>query len=197
MHIQKQNIFAFLLAFILGLSICSTAFAVEVDDPAASFPSSSEVVEVPVDDPSTPDLMPQEEETSASSEVIEEPVEDIPVTEPELEETLSVPDDEEEQDIIYGSEEDIPADAEIVGVEVYSLSPVTPEDTTGLKSVLLQYIGDYDPIIVEYEYQNANNQYTSYLREVQPDYVWLCACGLLVVVLYSLMKLGGALLCRK
>lgn len=102
----------------------------------------------------------------------------------------------EEEEIIYGSEEDIPADAEIIGVEVYSLSPVTPEDTTGLKSVLLQYIGDYDPVIVEYEYQNSNN-YSSYLREVQPDYVWLCACGLLVVVLYSLMKLGGALLCRK
>lgn len=150
MHIQKQNILAFLLAFILGLSICSTAFAVETDDPAAS--------------------------SSASSEIVEE---------------------EGEQEIIYGSEEDIPADAEIIGVEVYSLSPVTPEDTTGLKSVLLQYIGDYDPVIVEYEYQNANNQYTSYLREVQPDYVWLCACGLLVVVLYSLMKLGGALLCRK
>lgn len=170
MHIQKQNILAFLLAFLLGLSICTSAFAVETDDPAASSP--------------------------ASSEVIEEPVEDTTVTEPEVEETPSVSDEEEGQDIFYGSEEDIPADAEIVGVEVYSLSPVTPEDTTGLKSVLLQYIGDYDPVIIEYEYQNTNN-YSSYLREVQPDYVWLCACGLLVVVLYSLMKLGGALLCRK
>ena len=170
MHIQKQNILAFLLAFILGLFICTTAFAVETEDPVASSP--------------------------ASSEVIEEPVEDTTVTELEVEETPSVSDGEEEQDIFYGSEEDIPADAEIVGVEVYSLSPVTPEDTTGLKSVLLQYIGDYDPVIIEYEYQNSNN-YSSYLREVQPDYVWLCACGLLVVVLYSLMKLGGALLCRK
>lgn len=122
------------------------------------------------------------DELPASSEVIEEIVEEEVI--------------EEEEEIIYGSEEDIPADAEIIGVEVYSLSPVTPEDTTGLKSVLLQYIGDYDPVIIEYEYQNSNN-YSSYLREVQPDYVWLCSCGLLVVVLYSLIKLGGAILCRK
>ena len=127
------------------------------------------------------------DELPASSEVIEEEV----IEEETIEEL------EEDTDIIYGSEEDIPEDVEIIGMEVYSLSPVTPEDTTGLKSVLLQYIGDYDPVIVEYEYQNSNNQYTSYLREVQPDYVWLCSCGLLVVVLYSLIKLGGAILCRK
>lgn len=88
-------------------------------------------------------------------------------------------------------------DLELVGVEVYGLSPVTPSDTTGLKSVLLEFIGEYDPVIVEYEYQNSNNNYSSYLREVQPDYVWLASCGMLALFVLSLFKLGGAILCRR
>lgn len=84
----------------------------------------------------------------------------------------------------------------LVGTSVYSLSPVTADDATGLKSVLLSFVGEYDAVIVEYEYQNTNG-YSSYLREVQPDYVWLCSCALLVVMIFCLFKLGGALLCRK
>lgn len=87
-------------------------------------------------------------------------------------------------------------DLSLVGMEVYGLSPVTPSDTTGLKSVLLEFIGDYDPVIVEYEYQNTNG-YNSYLREVQPDYVWLSSCGMLALFVLSLFKLGGAILCRR
>ena len=88
-------------------------------------------------------------------------------------------------------------DLSLVSVSTYGLSPVTPSDTTGLKSVLLEFIGEYDPVIVEYEYQNNNNQYTSYLREVQPDYVWLASCGMLALFVLSLFKLGGAILCRR
>lgn len=85
---------------------------------------------------------------------------------------------------------------ELVGVEVMSLAPITPVDTQGFKSVLLEFIGDYDPVIVEYEYQNSNTQYSSYLREVQPDYVWLVAAGMVTVFIYCLFRLGGALFCR-
>ena len=88
-------------------------------------------------------------------------------------------------------------DANLVGVELYSLSPVTPDDAVGLKSVLLEFVGNYDPVIVEYEYQNSNNNYSSYLREVQPDYVWLASCGMLALFVLSLFKLGGAILCRR
>ena len=77
-------------------------------------------------------------------------------------------------------------------VNVYALNPITPEDTTGLKSVLLSLIGDYDAIVVEYEYQGSNNYY-NYLREVQPDYVWLCSAAIFLVVIYSVFRLGGAL----
>lgn len=82
---------------------------------------------------------------------------------------------------------------DLVGVQLMSLNPVTPEDTSGLKAVLLDLIGDYDAVVVEYEYQN-NQNYSSYLREVQPDYVWLCSAGLLGLVVYCVFRLGGALL---
>lgn len=85
---------------------------------------------------------------------------------------------------------------ELVGVEVMSLAPITPDDTTGFKAVLLEFIGDYDPVIVEYEYQNSNTQYSSYLREVQPDYVWMIAAGMVTVFIYCLFRMGGALFCR-
>lgn len=87
-------------------------------------------------------------------------------------------------------------DANLVGVDVYSLSPVTSDDTTGLKSVLLEFVGDYDPVIVEYEYANSNG-YSNFLREVQPDYVWIASCCMLGLFVLSLFKLGGALLCRR
>lgn len=86
-----------------------------------------------------------------------------------------------------------PVDGTITDVQVMSLNPITPEDTSGLKAVLLDLIGDYDAVVVEYEYQSSNG-YSNYLREVQPDYVWLCSCGLFAIVIYCLFRLGGALL---
>ena len=85
---------------------------------------------------------------------------------------------------------------EYVGTSVYALNPVTSSNTSGLKSVLLDFVGDWDSIVVEHAYESSNG-YTNYVREIQLDYPWLCACGLLVVVIYCLFKLGGALLCRK
>ncbi len=96
------------------------------------------------------------------------------------------------------SQQLVPSDLDLVNVSILrSVAPVTPSDSSGLKAVLLEFIGDYDPVIVEYEYRNQNSQYSSYLREVQPDYPWLVSCGLLVVVIYCLFRLGGALFCRR
>lgn len=126
----------------------------------------------------------------------ETPIEEVIEDEPTMDE---IPADDSGWDSVsdLDSGSGLLDDVSLVGMEVYGLSPVTPSDTTGLKSVLLEFIGDYDPVIVEYEYQNNNNQYTSFLREVQPDYVWLASCGMLVVFVLSLFKLGGAILCRR
>lgn len=82
---------------------------------------------------------------------------------------------------------------EITGIETYAVSPVTPSEASGLKQVLLQFLGDYDPVIVEYQYQSGNG-YTNYLREVQPDYVWMASFLLLLLFVYCLFRLGGALI---
>ena len=73
------------------------------------------------------------------------------------------------------------------------LSPVTPSDTSGLKAVLLSFIGDYDPPIVQSEYTTSNN-YKQYVNEIQPDYVWICSFALIALFIYCLFKLGGALI---
>ena len=73
------------------------------------------------------------------------------------------------------------------------LAPVTPSDASGLKAVLLSFIGDYDPPIVQYEYTTSNN-YKSYVNEIQPDYVWICSFALIALFIFCLFKLGGALL---
>ena len=93
----------------------------------------------------------------------------------------------------YGDLTDIPVGASIDNISVTSVSPVEPSDTTGLKSALLGVLGSYDPVIVEYQYSDRNG-YTNYLRDVQPDYVWLCSCALLALVIYCLFRLGGALI---
>lgn len=73
------------------------------------------------------------------------------------------------------------------------LAPVTPSDTTGVKAVLLSFIGNYDPPVVQYEYATSNN-YKQYVNEIQPDYVWICSFALIALFIYCLFKLGGGLL---
>lgn len=73
------------------------------------------------------------------------------------------------------------------------LAPVTPSDTTGVKAVLLSFIGNYDPPIVQYEYTTSNS-YKQYVNQIQPDYVWICSFALIALFIYCLFKLGGGLL---
>ncbi|AXH75162.1 MAG: hypothetical protein [Inoviridae sp.] len=78
-------------------------------------------------------------------------------------------------------------------VVAYGLAPVKPSDTSGVKAVLLSFIGNYDPPIVQYEYSSSNG-YKQYVNEIQPDYVWICSFALIALFIYCLFKLGGGLL---
>lgn len=93
----------------------------------------------------------------------------------------------------YGDLTDIPVGASIDNISVSSVSPVKPSDASGLKAALLGVLGNYDPVVVEYQYSSGNG-YTNYLREVQPDYVWICSFALLALVIFCLFRLGGALI---
>lgn len=83
-----------------------------------------------------------------------------------------------------------------VGTSVYAMNPVTPSDTSGLKAVLLEFLGDWDSIVVEHAYQSTNG-YTNYVREIQLDYPWLCSAAILAIMIFCLFRLGGAVLCRR
>lgn len=73
---------------------------------------------------------------------------------------------------------------------------VTASDANGLKAIMLSLIGDYEGIVVEYAYEN-NNGYTSYVREIQLDYPWLCSCAIFLVVLFCILRGGFAVLCKR
>lgn len=79
-------------------------------------------------------------------------------------------------------------------IDPYSLAPVTPSNTTGLKSVLVSILGNYDPIVAQYQYNNGSNY--SYIREIQPDYVWLVSAGIFAILLYCTWRLLGGLICK-
>ena len=97
----------------------------------------------------------------------------------------------EEGDTIVGTAPSYPVlSASVVAT---GLAPVTPSDTTGLKAVLLSFIGNYDPPVVQYEYTTSNN-YKQYVNEIQPDYVWICSFAMIALFIFCLFKLGGALL---
>ena len=51
-----------------------------------------------------------------------------------------------------------PANPVLTDVAVTTgLAPVSPSDTTGVKAVLLSFIGNYDPPVIQYEYTTSNN----------------------------------------
>lgn len=70
----------------------------------------------------------------------------------------------------------------------------TTESSGTLKSILVDLIGPYNPVVVEYRYQNYNQSSYSYVREIQPDYVWWFSAGLFALLIYCTFRLGGALL---
>ena len=127
--------------------------------------------------------------------LVEPDITAVPVESPEL---VSSPVIENTPAPVLAEEPVIPDEYQLVGVEILSsVAPVTPADADGLKAIILSLIGTYDPIVAEYQYQNSNNQYYSYLREIQPDYPWLCSCAIFLLLIFCIFKAGGAVLCRR
>lgn len=78
------------------------------------------------------------------------------------------------------------------GVSLAADAPITSDDTSGLKAVLLEILGPYEPILFTYQYGN-----TSVGREVFQDDVWLCSFWMLAIMVYSIFRLLGGWLSRK
>lgn len=84
------------------------------------------------------------------------------------------------------------ADTGDSGISLMADAPITASDTTGLKAVLLTVLGDYEPILFEYQYGNS-----SVAREVFQDDVWLCSFWMLMLLTFCVFKLIGGWLTRK
>ncbi len=93
-----------------------------------------------------------------------------------------------------GSPDLVNDDVVLTGISRVSVPPVTPSSTTGLKAALLSVLGNYDPVVVVYQYNTSSSGYSSYATDIQPDYAWIASAVLLCLVIWCLFKLGGALL---
>lgn len=94
----------------------------------------------------------------------------------------------------FGSPDVVSEDVVLTGISRVSVPPVTPSSSTGLKAALLTVLGNYDPVVVVYQYNTSSSGYSSYATDIQPDYAWIASAVLLCLVIWCLFKLGGALL---
>lgn len=69
---------------------------------------------------------------------------------------------------------------------------VSANDTSGLHSIVLRLIGDYNPIVTDHVYSQSGS-YTSHHVEVTPDWSWIATCFVFCIVLYSFFRLLGVL----
>lgn len=199
-----KRFFALLLAcWVLCLSVCADEI---IDDPASASdsPSVEDSSPDPVPAPDlvpSPDPVPVPDPVPAPDEVIDDepietpapvippvdPVVDVPVPSFTLDEVLSaLPEG-------FGSPDVVSKDVVLTGVSRVSIPPVTSSSTTGLKAALLTVLGNYDPVVVVYQYNTSGSGYSSYATDIQPDYVWIASAALLCLVIWCLFKLGGAL----
>lgn len=93
-----------------------------------------------------------------------------------------------------GGDDVVNEDVVLTGISRVSVPPVTPSSSTGLKAALLTVLGNYDPVVVVYQYNTSSSGYSSYATDIQPDYAWIASAVLLCLVIWCLFKLGGALL---
>lgn len=192
-----KRFFALLLAcWVLCLSVCADEI---IDDPApASDPvpvadSSSEPSLEPVPD-SVLDPVPDEVIDDAP---IETPAPVIPPVDPVVD--VSAPTFTLDEVLAAlpestGSPDVVTEDVVLTGISRVSVPPVTPSSSTGLKAALLTVLGNYDPVVVVYQYNTSGSGYSSYTTDIQPDYAWIASAALLCLVIWCLFKLGGALL---
>lgn len=206
-----KRFFALLLAcWVLCLSVCADEI---IDDPAPALDSAPVEDPAPVLDPApASDLAPVEypapieDPTPASDPVPVEVIDDAPIETPTsvvppvdpvdyvsaptftLDEVLAALPES------TGSPDVVSEDAVLTGVSRVSVPPVTPSSTTGLKAALLTVLGNYDPVVVVYEYNISSSSSSRYVTDTQPDYVWIASAALLCLVIWCLFKLGGALI---
>lgn len=82
----------------------------------------------------------------------------------------------------------------VMAVQTVPNTPVT--SSTGLKGILISLFGSYDPTVTQFRYQSNTSTNYTYVNDISPDYPWLCSAAIFAIVLYSVFRLGGSLLCK-
>lgn len=217
-----KHLAALLLCFCVICSLCGITFASEVDpdkiqmledwalsleasaspdpessgDPFESDPESSEALPDPKPEPtdfSFTDVRPSDVDDPGFADV---PGGDVPALDPDDIASdppsaggdgtyIVLPDDFIIQSAGYD---------DTMSIDPFSLAPITPGNTSGMKAVLLSILGNYDPIVAQYQYNSGSNY--GYIREIQPDYVWLVSAGIFAILLYCTWRLLGGLICK-
>lgn len=175
-----KRLFALLLAcWVLCLSVCADEIvddSISALDPAPVEDFASEVNDDPIIETPAPVFSPVS------------PVADVSAPTFTLDEVLAaLPESVGGPDVVND-------DVVLTGVARVSVPPVTPSSTTGLKAALLTVLGNYDPVVVVYQYNTSSSGYSSYATDIQPDFAWIASAALLCLVILCLFKLGGALL---
>lgn len=83
---------------------------------------------------------------------------------------------------------------QVIAVQTNPNTPVT--SATGLKGILINLLGSYDPTVTQFRYQSNTSTNYTYVNDISPDYPWLCAAAVFAIVLYCTFKLGGTFLCK-
>lgn len=206
-----KRFFALLLAcWVLCLSVCADEI---IDDPAPASDTVSFEDPAPVEDPvpapdpvSVEDPAPVADPTPAPDSVPDEVKNDAPIETsapviPPVDPVVDVSSPTFTLDEVLaalpestGSPDVVSEDVVLTGISRVSIPPVAPSSTTGLKAALLTVLGNYDPVVVVYEYSISSSSSSRYVTDTQPDFAWIASAALLCLVIWCLFKLGGALL---
>lgn len=177
------------MAAIIVLSFSINSFAVDLDS-LEEIPADSGTVSEPEDpylNMLLNNMQTDIDELNEKVEVIQDDLNSL--SEPGSVSDPSAPESVTEEGTEINPDTDMPVD-----IALYSVAPITPEDSDGLKSIILSILGDYDPVVVEYRYQNSNQTSYQYLREVMPDYPWCASFLIFALMIYCTFRIGGALL---
>lgn len=101
-------------------------------------------------------------------------------------------DNEKEDDILTPVQI---VEPELISVEVEQLR-ISPSDSNGFKAVILTLIGDYEPTVTDYTYQQNNYQYLSHSINIERDWSWICSCGIFALLLYFTFRSIGGICAR-
>lgn len=92
-----------------------------------------------------------------------------------------------------------PVEGSVDVVEVKSTTEVlrvSASDTSGLHSIILSLIGDYNPIVTDHEYRNNNNTYYSHSIDISPDWSWIASSVIFLVIIYCAFRIIGIVIGR-